>query len=607
MPFGLAISTERAKALESAIQDELIKRGYSAEPDPVMAEYITIMIINNKTRDQISSELEDLIGSVVERGFIDWLFTEAAKGAPESELGPQTQTQPTDSQPSLPTTSLRQVPSDARRNPPSGPRNNAPLYQQAISQVIPNQSPTAQKRTASARSPSPSGQSPNKSRRTDLPSGPRAMRDTRQSGPPGSRSLLERVGPRTASNGFPRGDNMQNNMPGPGDMDIQTAIAAGFVPPGMNGMDMNALAAAQMGPNPLLLQEMMMNQMAMMAQMATSLGMMNPGQFGGFPMQAGAQDVAMYGGPGGYNGPPIAGGPSRGRGGGRGGYSGRGRGGAPSHLPAPESAPQEEHPPPIPQSIEAPAPHPAPIVIPTPTLPQSAPPNFAVPERPQSPTLCKFSLKCTNPHCRWSHPSPVATPESGVVLSNEACEQGKECKDKDCVKGHISPAAVNPALAEHQSTTPTTASVSAPPYGNVYCRYGAGCTRRGCTFQHPASRAKLGNPRPQTQATLCRFGAGCTRATCPFQHPEGRVLPSTFHRGLSTTTPIVSVTAPQTGSIGAPSPHKTVIFNKPNPSKTLGAKAQEIEDEKNRTIQAVKEAEEAAAKKDNSKRTPIAA
>jgi hypothetical protein len=82
------------------------------------------------------------------------------------------------------------------------------------------------------------------------------------------------------------------------------------------------------------------------------------------------------------------------------------------------------------------------------------------------------------------------------------------------------------------------------------------------------------------------------------------VLPSTFHRGLSTTTPIVSVAAPQTGSIGAPSPHKTVIFNKP---KTLIARAQEIEDEKNRTIQAVKEAEEAAAKKDNSKRTPIAA
>jgi hypothetical protein len=383
----------------------------------------------------------------LERGFIDWLFTEAAKGAPESELGSQTQTQPTDSQPSLPTPSLRQVPPDTRRNPPSGPRSSAPLYQQAISQALPNQSSTAQKRTASARSPSPTGQGPNKTRRTDLPSGPRSMRDARQSGPPGPRSLLDRVGPRSGGIGFPRTDNMPNNMPGPGDMDLQAAMAAGFVPPGMNGMDMNAMAAAQMGPNPLLLQEMMMNQMAMMAQMATSLGMMNPGQYGGFPMQAGAQDVAMYGGPGGYNGPPIAGGPSRGRGGGRGGFSGRGRGGAPSHLPAPDSVPQEEQPPPIPHLTEAPASNPA-LVVATPTLvqPQPAPQNFAVPERPQSPTLCKFSLKCTNPQCRWSHPSPVATPESGVVLSNEACEQGKECKDKDCIKGHISPAAVNPAL-----------------------------------------------------------------------------------------------------------------------------------------------------------------
>ncbi len=59
--------------------------------------------------------------------------------------------------------------------------------------------------------------------------------------------------------------------------------------------------------------------------------------------------------------------------------------------------------------------------------------------------------------------------------------------------------------------------------------------------------------------------------------------------------------------MGAPSPHKTVIFNKPTPSKALGAKAQEIEDERSRTIQAVKEAEETAAKKTGSKHTPIAA
>lgn len=271
------------------------------------------------------------------------------------------------------------------------------------------------------------------------------MRDARQGGPPGPRSLLERVGPRSTGNVFPRPDNMQNNIPGLGDMDIQTAMAAGFVPPGMNGMDMNAMAAAQMGPNPLLFQEMMMNQMAMMAQMATSLGMMNPGQFGGYPMQPGAQDAGMYGGPGGYNGPPIGGGPNRGRGSGRGECSKHYHGGPSSHVRALEPLSSEEQPSPT-QPTEAPALHPTTIVAPTPTPIQPPRPSFATPERPQSPTLCKFSLKCTNPQCRWSHPSPVATPESGVVLSNEPCEKGKDCKDKDCIKGHISPAAVNPAL-----------------------------------------------------------------------------------------------------------------------------------------------------------------
>lgn len=89
MPFGLTIGTERANTLQvrtdshilciffladlalfsqNAIQDELMKRGFSPDAgqssgatpmhsntyighytDPVMAEYITIMIINNKT------------------------------------------------------------------------------------------------------------------------------------------------------------------------------------------------------------------------------------------------------------------------------------------------------------------------------------------------------------------------------------------------------------------------------------------------------------------------------------------------------------------------------------------------------------------------------
>jgi len=47
-----------------------------------------------------------------------------------------------------------------------------------------------------------------------------------------------------------------------------------------------------------------------------------------------------------------------------------------------------------------------------------------------------------------------------MVLSNEVCEQGKECKDKDCIKGHISPAAVNPALGMYLFLTYTLGSDS---------------------------------------------------------------------------------------------------------------------------------------------------
>jgi len=59
MAFGLTIGTERSTILQTSIQDELMSRGYSPDADPVMAEYITIMIINNKTPAQITSELED--------------------------------------------------------------------------------------------------------------------------------------------------------------------------------------------------------------------------------------------------------------------------------------------------------------------------------------------------------------------------------------------------------------------------------------------------------------------------------------------------------------------------------------------------------------------
>jgi len=79
MAFGLTIGTERANTLQvsqnarfstqpspfttsppqTAIQNELANRGWGTEPDVTMAEYITIMLINGKSEDQINGELMD--------------------------------------------------------------------------------------------------------------------------------------------------------------------------------------------------------------------------------------------------------------------------------------------------------------------------------------------------------------------------------------------------------------------------------------------------------------------------------------------------------------------------------------------------------------------
>lgn len=325
----------------------------------------------------------------------------------------------------------------------------------------------------------------------------------------------------------------------------------------------------------------------------------------------------------------------RGRGRGRGGprgVGGRGRGGhisGPSHGASepstngtPVSTPLADGTP----TIAAPAPRPAatatPVAAPqiTPSSSQQGRAALTPPERPQSPTLCKFGLKCTNAVCRYSHPSPVATPESGVVLSNDPCEKGKDCKDKDCVKAHVSPAVLKPAckfdlinnlrfhtdiIHKAEQLNPKapafTPAAHTPHHSatqsQVTCRFGAACTRPGCTFLHPARQS----------STPCRFGAACTKATCPFQHPEGRgVLPTTFHRGLGTSGGLVNVSGSESGS----SHNKSVTFNATKTNATaaeLEKKVKEMEEKKNQAQAAVAQAQAAAAAKkdDGAKSVPV--
>jgi len=75
------------------------------------------------------------------------------------------------------------------------------------------------------------------------------------------------------------------------------------------------------------------------------------------------------------------------------------------------------------------------------------------------------------------------------------------------------------------------------------------------------------------------------------------VLPTSFHRGLSATGPIETIPAPQTGTMGASSHHKSMTFNKNQSAAELEKKVKEMEEKKTEAEKAVAQAKAAAAGK----------
>lgn len=513
------MGSERAIALQASIQKELAVKGYSPEDDTVMAEYITIMLINDKTSDQVTSELTELIPEY-DGAFTDWLF--------EEKYNPNLVSEPEPSPPAPEESSSVSLEPSTTNGAPLRQTGRGPsraLYQQAISS-LPAQnahggSPGGQKRQ---RTPSPSTSAPSKRGRPDLPDRPRAMRDegTNNGAPTVHRPgrLLDRVGPRQNQPGGPHDRNLHhqqqpiNNMVPPQPM--MPPMQPGF-PPG--GMDPATLA---------MMQQQGFNPAMMGFSPEIGAAMMAIQQFGQLAMQMGMVPGAMGMG-GGMQGPPqgFNNGPQNGsfQNNDRARKNGPGFGGAGKAKPVAEAGSSQ----PVPQGRgQQPSTSSGPaIVAPTPV---SAPPAQTIsniPTRPLSPTLCKFVTNCTNPTCRYSHPSPVATIESGVVLSTEACEKGLDCVDKDCTKAHVSKAAKNPTKVVPGPSAPAPSSSSA---NQVPCKFDPHCTRQGCPYYH-ASKQKAKHPGSST--TMCRFGTACTRADCSFAHPPGRVLPSQFAKGLN--------------------------------------------------------------------------
>lgn len=339
------------------------------------------------------------------------------------------------------------------------------------------------------RSPIDNGPSSRKTPRTsDLPDRPRAMRDEKTQPIPvveqvqsfsgdnrrNNRSLLERVGPPSQrfggnsqrphvndNNNF-RGAPHQQPMFDPVQAQMDVVAAAQM---GMAGFPMPMMTVDQMQMQELIQsQAMMLNQMnQMMQQLAAANGGNNSGGFNSALQGQSNQNAGAFG-PG-----KDRGGASRG--GGRGPVGHANGATAPAPAASAASAPaQAPHPTPAQKpvpatvasstspadsSIPLSAVTATPVVAPQPRTAAAAAAEVATgatpvgtyPERPGTPTLCKFSINCTNPMCRYSHPSPAATMESALVLSNDACEKGNKCDDKDCTKSHVSPATLKPGGA----------------------------------------------------------------------------------------------------------------------------------------------------------------
>merc|ERR1712225_62726 len=159
------------------------------------------------------------------------------------------------------------------------------------------------------------------------------------------------------------------------------------------------------------------------------------------------------------------------------------------------------------QPFGQPQPHPGQQQQSRPTTPKPV----ALPKTPTSEELCKYGVDCRNAICGYSHPSPAATKDSGLVLSKEVCEKNLNCTDKDCPKSHVSPAqktdpkGLNAAQYAQKSKgkfaapTPVAAPIVAAPAaaaqmqplnpGAKPCMFGSACTRPGCFFSHPPTPA----------------------------------------------------------------------------------------------------------------------
>ncbi|KAF9579552.1 hypothetical protein BGW38_004147 [Lunasporangiospora selenospora] len=121
--------------------------------------------------------------------------------------------------------------------------------------------------------------------------------------------------------------------------------------------------------------------------------------------------------------------------------------------------------------------------------------------------LCKIYPNC--PHaantCMFVHPLAEPTPEQIAAATRQAL--------LNSMKGSGS----SSSIARNSTQAPFT---SGSPQLEE-CKFGARCTRPDCRFRHSD---RIGLPQQASFQQPCRFFPNCTKPNCPFYHPQGEML-----------------------------------------------------------------------------------
>ncbi|KAG0373470.1 hypothetical protein BGX24_011669 [Mortierella sp. AD032] len=139
----------------------------------------------------------------------------------------------------------------------------------------------------------------------------------------------------------------------------------------------------------------------------------------------------------------------------------------------------------------------------------------------QRPDDCKFGARCTRPDCKFRHPEGTASsqppqfshqPAQTQQQQQQPCRFYPHCTKPNCPFFHpsTSDATAQGSSMEIAETAEGQETLNRLP---MPCRFGDQCTRPGCHFTHPRDGAASNIP-------LCKFNP-CTRPGCPFRHAPG--------------------------------------------------------------------------------------